>query len=128
MEKTTRAIVNRWRSIEGHAKAVESMIAEDVYCVDILKQTLAILGAIEKVNALILERHLQSCVTTAIRGDDAVERERVIGELIEVFKGTGHLRRVAAKGQALEGVARALALAGSQARTGHGAGPERTES
>ena len=85
------------------------MIEEDAYCVDILKQTLAIQGAIEKVNALILENHLQSCVTTAIRGDDSAERERVIGELMDVFKGSGHLRRVASTGDVIAQVAGTLA-------------------
>ena len=68
LDSETRKILNRWKSIEGHAAAVERMIADDEYCVDILKQTLAIQGAIERVNAAILEKHLQSCVTTAIRG------------------------------------------------------------
>ena len=108
VDDDTSRILNRWKSIEGHARAVEQMITDDIYCVDILKQTLAIQGAIEKVNAAILERHLQRCVTTAIRGDDAAERERVIRELMAVFSGSGHLRRVASTPDALASVAQAL--------------------
>ena len=109
MDEATRRLVNRWKSIEGHARGVERMLADDVYCIDILKQTLAIQGAIEKVNAAILERHLQTCVTAAIGSDDPAERERVIRELLEVMKGSGHLRRVASTGEVLESVAEALA-------------------
>ena len=109
MDEATRRLVNRWRSIEGHARGVERMIADEAYCTDILKQTLAIQGAIERVNAAILERHLQTCVAAAIRSDDPEERERVIRELLEVMKGTGHLRRVASTGEVLESVAEALA-------------------
>ena len=108
MDDATRRLVNRWRSIAGHARGVERMLAEEAYCIDILKQTLAIQGAIEKVNAAILERHLQTCVAAAIRSDDLDERERVIRELLEVMKGTGHLRRVASTGDVLESVAEAL--------------------
>ncbi len=108
LDSETKKILNRWKSIEGHASAVERMIADDKYCVDILKQTLAIQGAIERVNAAILEKHLHSCVTTAIRGSDPVERQRVIGELMDVFKGTGHLRRIASAGEAIEQVASSL--------------------
>ena len=108
MDDETKKILNRWKSIEGHASAVERMIADDRYCVDILKQTLAIQGAIERVNAAILEKHLHSCVTTAIRETDPVERQRVIGELLDVFKGTGHLRRVASTGEVIEQVASSL--------------------
>ena len=84
------------------------MIEDDRYCVDILKQTLAIQGAIERVNAAILQKHLHSCVTTAIRGADPTERQRVIGELLDVFTGTGHLRRVASTGEVIEQVASSL--------------------
>ena len=112
MDEATRRLVNRWRSIEGHARGVERMIADEAYCTDILKQTLAIQGAIEKVNAAILERHLQTCVAAAIQSDDPGERERVIRELLEVMKGTGHLRRVASTGDVLESVAEALGDAG----------------
>ncbi len=112
MDEATRRLINRWKSIEGHARGVERMLADEAYCIDILKQTLAIQGAIEKVNAAILERHLQTCVTAAIRGDDPDERERVIRELLEVVKGTGHLRRVASTGEVLESVAEALVSGG----------------
>ena len=61
------------------------MVEEDQYCIDVLAQTFAIQRALDAVNALILERHLQTCVTTAIRGEDPRERERVIRELLEVF-------------------------------------------
>jgi DNA-binding FrmR family transcriptional regulator len=84
-------ILNRWKTIEGHSHAVRRMIEEDQYCVDILKQTLAIQGAIDKVNALLLENHLKTCVTTAIRSDVQAERERVIGELLQMFQGSSHV-------------------------------------
>ena len=108
MDQETRSLLNRWKSIQGHARAVEKMLEDDAYCVDILKQTLAIQGAIEKVNAGVLERHLRTCVTTAIASDDPAEREQVIGELMDVFKGTGHLRRVNSTGEAIERVAESL--------------------
>ncbi len=84
-------VLNRWKTIEGHVHAVRRMIEEDQYCVDILKQTLAVQGAIDKVNALLLENHMKTCVTTAIRGDLQSERERVIGELLQLFQGGSHV-------------------------------------
>ncbi len=82
---------NRALSIQGHMGAVARMIAEDAYCVDIIKQTQAVQKAIDKLNALLLERHLGGCVTTAIRGNKPRERERVIKELLEVFETTAQL-------------------------------------
>ncbi len=77
---------NRALTIQGHMGAVARMIDQDSYCIDILKQTQAIQKAIDKLNALILERHLGSCVTTAIRSDEPADRERVIKELLDVFE------------------------------------------
>ena len=121
MDQETQNLLNRWKSIQGHARAVEKMLEDDAYCVDVLKQTLAIQGAIEKVNAGVLERHLKTCVTTAIASDDPAERERVIAELMDVFKGTGHLRRVASAGVAIERVAATLSVReGSSHARGNG--------
>ena len=72
-------------TIQGHMGAVARLIEEDAYCIDIIKQTQAIQKAIDKLNTLLLERHLGSCVTTAIRSDQPAERERVINELLDVF-------------------------------------------
>ncbi len=82
---------NRALSIEGHMGAVARMIEEDAYCIDIIKQTQAVQKAIDKLNTLLLERHLGSCVTTAIRSNSPKERERVINELLDVFETTSKL-------------------------------------
>jgi DNA-binding FrmR family transcriptional regulator len=82
---------NRALSIQGHMGAVARMIEEDAYCIDIIKQTQAIEKALDKLNALLLERHLGSCVTTAIRSNKPKERERVINELLDVFETTAKL-------------------------------------
>lgn len=90
-EEYKQAIVNRLKSIEGHVRGIQRMIEEDVYCIDVINQNLAVQRALEKVNSLILERHLQTCVTTAIRGDNTAERERVITEIMHVFETTGKM-------------------------------------
>jgi CsoR family transcriptional regulator, copper-sensing transcriptional repressor len=84
-------LLNRARSIQGHMGAVVRMLEEDQYCVDVIKQTQAIEKAIDKLNALILEKHLNQCVTTAIRSNKAEERERVISELMDVFETANKL-------------------------------------
>jgi DNA-binding FrmR family transcriptional regulator len=78
-------IQNRLKTIEGHVRGVQRMVEEDVYCIDILKQTRAIRQALSKLDTLILDDHLNHCVTTAIRSDELAERERVVNELLQVF-------------------------------------------
>ena len=55
------------------------------YCIDIIKQVQAVQAALNKVNSLILDEHLDALFTTAVRGEDPVAREKVLGELSEVF-------------------------------------------
>ena len=62
-----------------------------LFWIDVINQTQAVARALERVNALILGSHLNTCVTTAIRGDDAQERERVLGELMQVFQHSAKL-------------------------------------
>ncbi len=85
--------LNRLRSIEGHVRGIERMVENDAYCIDIMKQIKAVQNALERVNSLLLANHLQTCVTTALRSNDDVERERVINEIIDVFDATGKLGR-----------------------------------
>jgi len=84
-------ILNRLKSVEGHVRGIERMVGENTYCIDVINQILAVQRALDKVNSMILERHLQTCVTTAIRSDDSAERERVIAEIMAVFETTGKM-------------------------------------
>jgi DNA-binding FrmR family transcriptional regulator len=85
MEEETKQISNRLKSIEGHVRGVAKMVENEAYCIDIVNQVNAIQAALQKVSTMVLDRHLHTCVTTAIRGDDPDERERVIGEIMGVF-------------------------------------------
>ena len=86
-----RDLANRLKSIEGHIRGIQRMVDEEAYCMDILKQVKAVQQAIERVSALTVQNHLHTCVTTAMRSEDQQEQERVIGEIMDVFKATGKM-------------------------------------
>ena len=75
-------VLKRFNYIEGHLSGVKRMVEEDKYCVNILKQTYAVRRAIEKVEAILLEGHLDTCVVEGIRGGRDKE---VLGELVELY-------------------------------------------
>ena len=79
------AIVRRLKSVEGHVRGIQKMVDEGAYCIDIVNQIQAVQAALNKASTLILDRHLHTCATTAIRGNDLEERERVITEILTVF-------------------------------------------
>jgi DNA-binding FrmR family transcriptional regulator len=75
--------LKRLAYIEGHLKGIRKMVEEDVYCVDVLKQTYAVQRAIAKFEGVLLQGHLNSCVIEGIR--EGREQE-VLGELAELYE------------------------------------------
>ena len=81
--KDQHALAARLASIEGHVKAIKRMVDEDVYCIDVLKQTYAVERALQRFEAELLRGHLASCVPTAIREG---RKSEILAELGDVFE------------------------------------------
>ena len=80
---TSKDALKRLNYIEGHLGGIRRMIEEDTYCVDVLKQTYAVRRAIEKLEGILLDGHLHTCVIEGVKdGRD----EQVIGELLELYE------------------------------------------
>ena len=77
--------LRRMKTVEGHLRGIERMIEDGAYCIDVIRQIQAVQAALNKVSTMILEEHLNSCVITAIKGEDPDERERVLKEITGVF-------------------------------------------
>lgn len=84
-DQTKKAITRRLASATGHLKGIQRMVEEDTYCIDVIRQIQAVQAALDKVNTLMLDNHMRTCVTTAIKGDDAEEREKMLAEISSVF-------------------------------------------
>jgi len=78
--------LKRLKNAEGHLRGVERMVEDGAYCIDIIRQIQAVQAALNKVSAQILEQHLNSCLITAVRGENPDERERVLKEIADVFE------------------------------------------
>lgn len=75
--------LKRLSYIEGHLRGIRKMVEDDVYCIDILKQTHAVKRALEKFDQVLVADHIGHCVPEGIReGRD----EQVLGELVELFE------------------------------------------
>lgn len=83
------ALTKRLNIIEGQVRGINKMLANDAYCIDVMKQIKSVKNALEKVNALVLEGHMKTCVTTRLRSEDPDDREKVIAEVVDVFSATG---------------------------------------
>lgn len=76
-------VINRLKRIEGQVRGIQKMVEEDRYCVDILVQISAIQSALKNVGFAVTERHINHCVSDAIRQGEGQE---TIEELMSVLK------------------------------------------
>ena len=90
-EDEKRKLRARLKTLEGHARGLQRTVEGERICVDLIRQAQAVPRALDRFNTLILENHLNTCVTTVIRSEDADERERVVTEIMDVFETAGKL-------------------------------------
>ena len=81
--KDKASLLTRMKKIEGQAGGIRRMIEEDRYCIDIVQQLSALCAATDEVLLLILQGHIEGCVTDAIRGQHG---EGHIKELMETLR------------------------------------------
>lgn len=75
-------IVHRIKIIQGHLQKVRTLAENDDYCIDIVHHSQAVQSALQKLDALVLENHLRTCVADAIKkGND----KAAITEIMSVF-------------------------------------------
>lgn len=79
-------VLKRLKTIEGHVKGIETMVENEVHCIDVIHQIRAVQSALDKVSGIILDGHIHSCLITAVRGENPDERERVLNEIVDVYK------------------------------------------
>jgi DNA-binding FrmR family transcriptional regulator len=87
--------LNRLKTVRGHLDAVISMVDEERYCPEIMKQVSALQASLEKVNRVLLQNHLETCVIHAI---DEGRSEEIVEELMETLKYTAAVTGPALKG------------------------------
>ena len=83
MKDNNKKILNRLKRIEGQVRGVHNMIKNDRYCMDVLTQLSSVSSAINRVEDIILRRHLDSCVSAAIKSGDELEKKEKLDEVME---------------------------------------------
>jgi len=77
-------LLHRLKIAYGHLEKVIDMVEKDKYCLDIIQQSQAVESALRRVDELILENHLKTCVREAMVKDKDLDEK--VKEVIEVFK------------------------------------------
>ena len=83
-----RNALQRLKTVRGHLDGVIRMVEAEAYCPELMKQVAAAQASLERVNRVLLQNHLETCVTQAIQsGAGAAE----IAELIDALRFNGSL-------------------------------------
>lgn len=86
--QNSREIIRRLKTTEGHMRGIQRMVEEGVYCIDIIHQIQAVQSALHQISSQILDQHLNSCLISAVRGEDPGEREKMLKEITGLFEAT----------------------------------------
>lgn len=73
------------RRIEGQVRGVQRMVEEGKYCVQILHQIQAVVGALLKVEDKILARHFEACMFEASKSKSDLGRKQKLDEMLKVI-------------------------------------------
>ena len=80
--ETLKALQNRLHRMIGQLSGIGSMLDDNRYCGDILTQIAAVESALQNFGFIILQEHMKTCVTDAIREGDT----QVLDEAVELIK------------------------------------------
>jgi DNA-binding FrmR family transcriptional regulator len=69
--------LKRLRRIEGQARGLQNMVADEKYCIDILTQVSAMKSALESVALGLLNDHLAHCVVEAVAEGGALAQAKI---------------------------------------------------
>ncbi len=75
----------RLNRIEGQIRGIKKMITDERYCVDILTQIRSASSALARVQDNIFRGHLESCVRDSLSGDDSLDKEEKVNEILDVL-------------------------------------------
>ena len=75
----------RLRRIEGQARGIQRLVEEEAYCLDILQQVEAMTAAADQVALLVLEDHIDGCLTHAV---ETGQGQPYVDEVMAVVRRT----------------------------------------
>ena len=80
-----KGCLNRLKTVRGHLNGVIAMVEDERYCPTVMKQVSALQAALERVNRLLLQNHLETCVPRALAEGHG---QQVVEELMETLRYT----------------------------------------
>ncbi len=84
--KSHPEIVKRLRRASGHLDRVIKMINEESPCLDIAQQFQAVINALSNAKTILVQDHIEHCLTAALEGGSNSSSNGKIHEFKEIVK------------------------------------------
>jgi DNA-binding FrmR family transcriptional regulator len=65
---------------------ITDMTEQNVYCMDIMQQNLAVIGLLRSAHEMLMENHLNSCFATAMASSNEKKKKEMTSEILKVTK------------------------------------------
>ena len=81
-EETKGDALERLKKIAGQVGGIERMVDKGRYCIDIINQITAVKRALDRTALIIMKKHIETCVSEAIKKDNSRDK---INELLDTI-------------------------------------------
>lgn len=78
-------VMNLLKTSKGQIEGIIKMLEDDRYCVDVLRQILAVQALLKKANLKIIDQHIKHCVKQAFTDGHGEEKVDEIIELLDKY-------------------------------------------
>jgi len=75
-----------FKKAHSHLGKIIKMVENGEYCIDIMQQNLAVIGLLRSAHQGLMENHLKTCFSSAIKSGDEKKKEKMTQEILAVTK------------------------------------------
>lgn len=86
MNKQKHRISINYKKAKSLIEKIQKMIDEDIYCIDIMQQNLAVIGLLRSAHQMLMENHLNTCFKNAMSTSNEKKKQKMIEEILKVNK------------------------------------------
>ena len=80
-----KTVIN-FKKAQTHLARIQKMLGDDVYCIDIMQQNLAVIGLLKSAHQMLMEDHLRACFESAMKSNDDQTKSKMTEEILTAMK------------------------------------------
>ncbi len=86
MNNSREKILTNFKKAQSHLATITAMLEEEKYCIDIMQQNLAVLGLLKSAHQMLMENHLHSCFSHAMKTNNTKRQLAMVEEILKVSR------------------------------------------